>query len=169
VKNSPDINTDKPVSRQCEIELHKYYDWTPYWAGGGFTAPVIQPASKEKEQAARQAKEKVDPQLRSTQEVIGYNIHAADGDIGHVKDFILEDENWIIRYMVIDTRNWLPGRNVLVSPIWVEKISWPDSKVYVDMLKAKIKESPMYDPSTPVNREYETRLYDFYGRPKYWS
>jgi hypothetical protein len=169
VKNSPDIDTDKPVSRQAEIELHKHYDWTPYWTGGGFAAPVIEPSSEEKKQAAVAAKEKVDLLLRSTQEVIGYHIHATDGDIGHAEDFILDDEGWTIRYLVVDTRNWLPGRSVLISPQWIEKISWSDSKVRIDLLKDQIKDSPRYDPSSPINQEYETRLYDFYGRPKYWA
>ncbi len=169
VKNSPDIDMDKPISRQAEIELHKHYDWTPYWIGGGFAAPVIEPSSEEKKQAAVAAKEKVDILLRSTQEVIGYHIHATDGDIGHVEDFILEDESWTIRYLVVDTRNWLPGRSVLISPQWIEKISWSDSKVWIDLLKDQIKDSPRYDPAAPINREYETRLYDCYGRPKYWA
>lgn len=169
VKNSPDIDMDKPISRQAEIELYKHYDWTPYWTGGGFAAPVIEPSSEEKEQAAVAAKDKVDPSLRDTQEVIGYHIHATDGDIGHVEDFILDDESWIIRYFVVDTRDWLPGRSVLVSPQWIEKISWSDSKVWIDQLKDQIKNSPRYDASAPINQEYETRLYDFYGRPKYWA
>jgi uncharacterized protein YrrD len=169
VKNSPDIDMDKPISRQAEQELYKYYDWTPYWTGGaGLAAPVVEPSSKEKEHAAVAAKEKVDPLLRSTKEVIGYHIHATDGDIGHIEDFILEDESWIIRYLVVDTRNWLPGRSVLISPQWIEKISWSESKVWIDLPKDQIKSSPKYDPSAPINQEYETRLYDFYGRPKYW-
>lgn len=168
VKNSPDINIDKPISRQAEIELYKHYDWTPYWTAGGLAAPITEPASGKKKQAAVAAKEKADPSLRDTQEVIGYHIHAIDGDIGHIEDFILEDENWIIRYLVVDTRNWLPGRSVLISPQWIEKISWSDSKVWIDLLKDQIKNSPKYDPSAPINQEYEARLYDFYGRPKYW-
>jgi uncharacterized protein YrrD len=169
VKNSPDINMDKPISRQAEQELYKYYDWTPYWTGGaGLAPPVVEPSSEAKKQAAVAAKEKVDPFLRSTKEVIDYNIHATDGDIGHVEDFILEDESWIIRYLVVDTRNWLPGRSVLISPQWIEKISWSDSKVWIDLLKEQIKNSPKYDPPSPINQGYETRLYDFYGRSKYW-
>lgn len=168
VRNSPDIDTDKPISRQAEIELYKYYDWTPYWIGGGFAPPAIPPSSEEKKQAAVAATEKVESVLRSTQEVLGYRIHATDGDMGHAEDFIFDDEIWTIRYLVVDTRNWLPGRSVLISTEWIEKISWADSKVRIDLPKSQIKDSPRYDPSSPVNQEYETRLYDFYGRPKYW-
>jgi len=168
VENSPGMETDKPISRQAEIELHDYYHWTPYWIGGGFGAPAIPPSSEEKKQAAVAATEKVDTVLRSTREVLKYRIHATDGDMGHVEDFILDDDIWTIRYLVIDTRNWLPGRSVLISPEWIEKISWADSKVWIDQTKDQIKNSPKYDPLAPINKEYETRLYDFYGRPRYW-
>jgi sporulation protein YlmC with PRC-barrel domain len=108
------------------------------------------------------------PHLRQTREVIGYHIHANDGDIGHVEDFIFDDKTWIIRYMVIDTRNWLPGKKVIVSPEWITDIDGEESKVYVNLSQAEVRNSPEFDPSAPVNREYETRLYDYYGRPKYW-
>lgn len=168
VKESPDIDADKPVSRQHEIELHQYYGWGPYWGiGYGVPlggAPVPPPAdSDETKQRA-----KGDPNLRSTREVSGYRIHATDGDIGHVDDFIASDEEWIIRYLVIDTRNWLPGRSVLVAPDWVQKVSWSEQQVHVDVSKEVLKNSPPYEPTAPVNREYEVQLYDYYGRPKYW-
>jgi hypothetical protein len=169
VKSSPDIDTDRPISRQAEIELHQHYDWTPYWISGGFGAPAVEPSSEQKKRAAVAAKEKTEPDLRSTEEVIGYHIRAIDSGIGHVEDFVLEDGSWVIRYLVVATMNWLPGRHVLISPQWIEQISWIDSKVRVDLLADQIKGSPKYDPSAPVNQEYETRLYDYYGRPKCWA
>ncbi len=173
VENSPDLGVDEPISRQAEQELHEYYDWTPYWIGTGINAPAMEPSAveptkEEKEEAAVAAKQKADLTLRSTQEVVGYRIHATDGDMGHAEDLILDDETWNIRYLVVDTRNWLPGRSVLISTEWIEKIDWAESKVWIDLPKEQIKDSPSYDPSAPVNQEYETRLYDFYGRPKYW-
>jgi len=109
-----------------------------------------------------------DNHLRSVNEVRGYRIQATDNEIGHVEDFIMDDESWAIRYMVVDTLNWLPGRKVLVSPMWITTISWTDRKVAVGMNREQIKDCPEYDPAIPVNREYEEQLYDFYGRPKYW-
>ena len=100
--------------------------------------------------------------------MIGYKIHAEEGQIGHVEDFIVHEDDWAIRYMVVDTRNWLPGRKVIIPPDWIKDISWMDSEVLVDVSKEVVKESPEFDPAAPVNREYETRLYDYYGRPKYW-
>jgi hypothetical protein len=106
--------------------------------------------------------------LRSVAEVNGYYIQATDGDLGHVEDFVIETETWTIRYLVIDTRKWWSGKKVLVSPLWVERIDWPQSKVFIGMSREMIKNSPEFDPSAPVNRAYEERLFDYYGRPKYW-
>jgi hypothetical protein len=174
IKNSPDLDVDRPVSRQHEAEIHKYFGWGPYWLLGGphgiDAISTYHPnLKKEKGKILSPAKKEGDPFLRSTKKVTGYRIQATDGDIGHAEEFIADDSHWSIRYMVVDTRNWLPGRKVLVSPFWIENISWEDSKVYVDLSKEKIKESPRYDASAPVNRKYEERLYDYYGRPKYWK
>ena len=115
-------------------------------------------------------KETGDPHLRSAREVAGYHIQASDGSIGHVEDFIVDDATWDLCYLVVDTGNWLPGRKVLISPQWVvEPISWIESTVNVVLTREQVKESPVFDPTAPVNREYETRLYDYYGRPTYWE
>ncbi len=170
VKESPEIDADKPVSRQAEIELHKHFKWAPYWtAPMPGTVPPVTPEPEAEGEKRVLEEERVDPHLRSTKEVIGYNIQALDDEIGHVEEFIADDLDWFIRYMVVDTRNWLPGRKVLVSPGWIERVSWADSNVYVDLPRGLIKDSPEYDPSAPVNRQYEERLYDYYGRPKYWK
>lgn len=97
-----------------------------------------------------------------------YYIQARDGEIGHVEDFIIDDATWAIRYMVIDTRNWWPGKKVLVSPQWIEAINWAKSTVAVDLLRDTIKHGPEYNPSM-LNREYETKLYQHYRRPTYWE
>ena len=168
VKNAPGIEVDKPVSRQREIELHQYYNWAPYWGGafGPVTMAAPRKAGSEKEVAEAA---KGDPNLRMTREVKGYRIHASDGDIGHVDDFIASDEDWVIRYLVVGTRNWLPGRSVLISPEWVREIRWGEKRVHVEVARKQVEDSPPYDPSAPVNREYEIQMYDYYGRPKYWK
>jgi len=153
VRNSPSIDTDKPVSRQHEAELHGYYNWPIYW-GLGLSAPTEKLA---------------DPNLRSTRQVTGYHIQAMDGEIGHVQDFIVDDETWAIRYVVVNTQNWLPGKKVLVSPAWIRRVSWDKSKVFVGLSREPVKNSPGFDPSKPVSRGYEERLFDHYGRSKYWE
>ena len=102
-------------------------------------------------------------------EVNGYSIRAVDGSIGKVEDFIFEDSNWIVRYMIVDTRKFLPGRHVLISPEWIENVDWLSKEVSVKMTCDSIKHSPEFDPREPVNRTYELKLYDYYGRPTYWD
>jgi hypothetical protein len=85
-----------------------------------------------------------------------------------VETFILDDENWSIMYLVVDTHNWLPGKKVLVALAWVEAVNWPEEQVQIDLERETIENSPEYDPEDPINRETETVLYDYYGRPVYW-
>lgn len=172
VEDSPGIDLDMPVSRQHEEYLSKYYGWPPYWMPSGVTAGIGTPVAMTHEAAVAQSEPSEpqgDPNLRSIREVMGYHIEAADGEIGHVEDFITDSSyHWVLRYMVIDTRNWLPGKKVLVSPGWVDEISWSDGEVRVSHNRQAIKDAPEFDPAAPVNREYEGRLYDYYGVPRYW-
>ena len=180
IKNAPDLDEDAPVSRQYEKRWNAYYGWSMYWQGPGpwgamgFPySPVAQQQAQleaEKSRAAMIEREDTDSgHMRSAREIEGYHIHASDEKIGHVKDFILDDEIWMIRYLVVDTRNFLPGRKVLMTPSWISGIDWALSEVKVDVTAEAVKKSPEFDPSEPVNREYEKRLYDFYGRPVYWE
>jgi hypothetical protein len=108
--------------------------------------------------------------LRSVDEIAGhYYTRASDGDIGHIDDFIIEDATWVIRYIVVDTSNWLLGKKVLISPQWVKDISWSGHELEVNLMVEEVKNSPEFDPENPVNRKYEIHLYDYYGRPKYWE
>jgi uncharacterized protein YrrD len=173
VKNSPDIDTAKPISRKLETEIHDYYQWPYYWQSGGVSGigPGVvsaypAAADRERETGAERA---THPNLRSISEVLGYNIQARDGEIGFLEDFVVEDEAWRMLYLIVNTGNWLSDRKVLVSPQWIDRISWPNSSVEVDLNKETVRHSPELDPSAPINREYETKLYDHYGRNKYWE
>jgi PRC-barrel domain len=101
--------------------------------------------------------------------VLAYYIQAHDGQIGHVEDFIVDTEAWAIRYIAVDTGNWWPGKKVLVAATWIEYVDWAESLVHVDLSRDQVKGSPEFDTTAPVNRAYESRLYDYYGRPVYWS
>ena len=173
IASAPPLDEDAPVSRQYEIRWVKHYSATPYWIGpyawGSSEYPIGLPGQGVKDDIVINPDVDQDKNLRSASEVIGYKISASDDEIGHVEDFILNDDNWTIRYMVVDTRNWIPGRKVLISHLWIEFISWPERKVMVNLTKKQVENSPVYDPSAPVNREYEEQLYDYYGRPKYWK
>jgi hypothetical protein len=118
--------------------------------------------------AARE-REQSDPNLRSVRDVTGYDLAAIDGDLGHIEDFVIDDRAWAIRYIVVDTHNWWPGKKVVVSPEWIRDVSWPDSRVHVDLMQAQIQSAPEYDPSQPIALDYEERLFQHHGRRKYWE
>ncbi len=107
-----------------------------------------------------------DPHLRSTKVVTGYHIQASDG--GHVEDFIIDDGNWAIRYLIVDTRNWWPGEKVLIAPQWIERVSWSESKVFINLSREAIKQSPQYTEALLLTRDYETRLHGHYRLQGYW-
>jgi sporulation protein YlmC with PRC-barrel domain len=188
IRNSPPIDADKPVSRQHETEYFNYYGYPYYWGGpglwGGTSYPIGHPSTSRSlgypdrtsgyagtaaTARTRTAKQEGDPHLRSTKEVIGYYIEASDGNIGHVEDFLIDDENWAIRYVVVDTVNWWPGKKVVIAPQWIKDVSWTESRVYVDLSRERIKNAPEYDPTAIVDRGYEDKLYDYYKSPKYWD
>lgn len=136
VENSPGITAHRPVSLQHQMELYKYYGPLNRPEEGYYNVPPFPPPKEEN-----------DPHLRSTEEVAGYRIHATDGDIGHIDDFIVDTGDWVIRHIVVDTGNWLPGKKALISHGRIKGISWLDGKVYVDVTRDIIKDGPEYDPS----------------------
>jgi sporulation protein YlmC with PRC-barrel domain len=137
----PDIDSERPVSRQERSE-----------------------SVASEEEPGRPG----DPHLRSSKQVIGYHIQARDGEIGHVEDFVVNDEMWTIHFVVVDTRNWWPGRKVLMAPTWIKQVDWAAGKVEVDLSRGTIEKSPQYDPSLPLDSQYEKELSDYYDRPYYW-
>jgi len=176
IKQSPDVDTDQPVSRQHEAELYAHYPWTNYWGGGLWagdvgTAGMMMPISSEPmEEAVGNSKKSAEPQpnddphLRSAKNVQGYNIHALDDSIGDVEDFIIDDTNWTIHYMVVDTGNWFPGKKVILSPDWIKEINWENSKIMVNASAEQVKNSPEYDASKHLSLEDESVLKNYYGR-----
>ncbi|MEJ2638775.1 MAG: hypothetical protein P8010_04290 [Desulfosarcinaceae bacterium] len=173
IQEAPPLDEDAPVSRQYEITFNRYHDWGHYWGGesvwGAHAFPhLLRKSSGEPKVPAPTASDN-DPNLRSAEEVTGYRIKATDDHIGHGEDFIVDTDSWIIRYLVLDTSDWLPAsRKVLIAPDWVRKVVWVDNQVEVNLTKEQVKDSPEFHPAQPVNREYEITLYDFYGRPYYW-
>lgn len=169
IRNGPSVELDKPVSRQYERDYYQYYDWPSYWGYGGIWGPGEFPAALAGGRWHEQPHEPSgDPHLRSAREVTGYHIKGIDAEIGHVKDFIVDDQSWTIRYLVVDTSNWWLGKSVLLPPRWVERISWAENLVHVNLPREVIKKSPEWKPEEPIDREYEVRLYQHYGWPAYW-
>jgi hypothetical protein len=189
VKSSPDIDTDKPVSRQHEILHLGYYGYPYYWGGAGLWGRAMYPnlmmtgetgfASTRQElpsevhkayvKAERAAHRYDDQHLRSCNAVMSYHIHATDGDIGHVKGLLVDDESWAIRYLIVDTSNWWLGHQMLIAPEWIEDVSWPDSSISVNLTRRAVQDAPPYDPSVTMKRGQEVDIYNHYLRPGYWE
>jgi hypothetical protein len=187
VKNSPDIDTHKPVSRQHERDYLSYYGYPSYWEMGGIWGAMEYPmfpyvedlkddVRHTEQDAARAAspsaskEDQEDSHLRSTADVTGYDIQASDGSIGHVQDFLFDDESWTIRYLVVDTLNWWPGgRKVLIATRWIDRIEWEQRKVFTSLSRDRVKNSPEYDPSALLDRQYEEMLHQAHQRGGYWE
>jgi len=110
-----------------------------------------------------------DYDLRSCHEVTGYGLQTEDGEIGHVKDFVIDDETWEIRYLVVSPGNSWAGKKVLISPLWIERVNWGERKVFVNVDHESIKQSPEYTEVSLITRDYEAGLYDHYHRKGYWA
>lgn len=165
VGESPDIDTERPVSRQHESVFLDYYRYPYYWTGpflwGALNYPAVSTMRTEKPASAQiteRSAQAADPQLRSGHEVTGYHIEALDGGIGHVEDFLIDGDNWSIHFIAVDTRNFWPGKHVLIEPAWIERVSWSERKAHVRATRESIRESPEYDPILPWSTDYEARL-----------
>lgn len=180
IKDSPHIDVHQPVSRRQEKQLNAHYGWPSYWTGmnenfhvwGRYGTPLEMMNSAPDQQTEPEPSEQ-DQKLRSVNEIKGdlnsYRIQARDGEIGHVTDFIVDEENWKIRYLMVETRNWLPGRFVVLSTDWIEDINWREQRVAVNLPKEKIKNGPYFDPDrTTFTREEEEKLYESYDKSPYF-
>ena len=169
IENSPSLESDMPVSRQFEESYYGYYGAPVYWEGNSMwgVSPSIT-HEREKWRTTGLQEHSWDPNLQSSKDVSGLSIHATNGDIGHVDDFIIDDETWAIRYLVLDTQKWLPGKKVLISPHWIGNISWEENKVLVELSRDTIREAPEYTPDDMITREFETKLHQYYKRQGYW-
>jgi len=163
INNSPDIDTDEPVSRQQEIELYGHYQWENYWGSGfyaGGSMGISTPFPVMDKKVLIEADQKVnhaedDPHLRSTERITGYHLHASDGDVGHVNDFILEEKTWQIKFIVVDTHNWFGGKKVLIPVGIIKKIEWTDFKVFLDMTMVAVEKCKLFEEVDFIHVESE--------------
>jgi hypothetical protein len=169
IEESPTLGNDEPISRLFEQSYFRYYQLPMYWGGAHMWGAYpffmrdteIRPEPVPGENVR-------DYHLRSTHPITGYHLQAVNGEIGHVEDFILDDKNWAIRYLVIDTANWWPGKRVLISPNWIECVGWDESKVFVNLSREMIKQAPEYTETSLLTHDYEKALHAHYNRPGYW-
>ena len=170
VKNSPDIRMDHRLSALDEIRYYDYYGLPYYWVGDQVWGSMNAPSDLMREGVDREVAlthEINESHLRSMKEVSGYAIQAVDGEIGHVDDFIIDDEPWVIRYMVVDTRNFWPGKRIIVAPPWISSVDWQNSNVVVNLSRQAIKTGPPFEPDN-LDRAYETQLHTHYRQKRYW-
>jgi uncharacterized protein YrrD len=167
IEQAPPIEKAKPISRRYEETYFRHFGWAPYWQPGpavwGGAVPFPErptmsldqpPVSKPPEQS----------HLRSSAEVTGYRVHATDGDIGHIEDLVFDDHEWMVRYVEVDTRNWLPGKQVLVPTGRITKIDWHTRSVSMSLTRHAIQSAPPYDPSQLITPDYEVQLFTHYGK-----
>jgi sporulation protein YlmC with PRC-barrel domain len=176
IEASPSVDTELPVSRQHERDYFRYYGYPNYWGSSGVWGLNQGMTSLARDRERERNDPRVeddetgdDVHLRSARFLRGYHVQGSDEEIGHIEDFIIDDETWQIRYLVVNTSNWWVGKKVLIAPFWAYDVSWEASMVYLDLTRHEIQNSPEWDPEAPVNRAYEERLFDYYGRPVYWD
>jgi hypothetical protein len=133
VRNSPDVDTEKPVTRQQEVAMWEYYHWLAYWIDTGLgEESTISPGSDYPVNTNE------DPHLRSAMDVTGYDVWATDGEIGHLSSFIMDEVTWHLGYLDVKTGHWLHHRSVLIPTRWVESISWASKRVNLHHIRAGI-------------------------------
>lgn len=145
IEESPATITDRPVSKQTEEGGYNALGWPVSWYG------------------PEEPSKPWDPNLRSTKEVTGYHVQALDGELGHIEDFILDDVTWTVRYLILDTRNWWPGKKVLIAPPWIKEVCWEESKVYVTLTREQIQQAPEFISDELLTPDYEAALSEYYG------
>ena len=110
--------------------------------------------------AEQERRRNADPHLRSCNEVVGHHLHASDGEIGHVDGFLVDEDTWAIRYLVVDTSNWWLGHEVLIAPPWITEVSWASRTVTVDLSREAVKGAPPCVAGDEWSRERDVRLYE---------
>lgn len=159
VEESPARDSTHTMSDELAARIHAHY---------GLPASAAEPAEVAVAEAEAEGTGTRRTILRSAHEVVGYGLHEQDGDLGEVIDLLVDTDGWMIRYMVVDTGRWLPGKQVLIAPSWIEFISWSERKIDVRLTREQVKGSPNYDPMADVDRNFELRLYQYLGYQPYW-
>ena len=168
IEQSPPLATDQPVSTRKEASLLGYYGSDPLWGYSyfgvdGLGAPWGGVPAYLGGGVGLADDDDGDPHLRSMAEVTGYHMHAVDGEIGHAENFLVDDANWDVRYIVVDTKNWWPGKHVLISPYAVKAVSWSDREIRLGVDRETVKSSPPWDPIAMIDQVYEKKLHGHYG------
>ncbi|MDQ0207815.1 PRC-barrel domain-containing protein [Alkalicoccobacillus murimartini] len=190
IKNSPKPSEHEPVSRQYEAELRDHYGWKHYWGApiGGVGAgmgtpgaypaapgliippPVSNPQSDQGEYESEALSHQTNHNfLQSINDLRGYTIHAKNGEVGKVLDFMLNEHDWSINYIIVDVGGVFTREPVPLAAEWITDISWQDKTITVNVEKELIERAPNYELHEPFTREHEAELYSHYNRKTYWE
>ncbi|CAN5512138.1 PRC-barrel domain-containing protein [soil metagenome] len=171
IKDSPPVDFDKPISRQYEADLHQHYNWPTYWGGGGLPyttvanvmptgAPMAEPSPLNQlpAEVVEGLQQSEESHVQSIRELTNHALEAIDGSIGHITDCFIDDENWTIRYLIVDTGHWRPGNQVLIPQTTVDNADWVGGNIYVKLTQEQVKQSPAYEPNRPLDQAYTAEL-----------
>jgi hypothetical protein len=174
IEAGPQVREEHPMTRDMEAMLYDYYGWDPYWGATHFGAAVMPNAEREivEDAMQRKANDEIPPldgsnHLHSVASVKGYTVHALDGDIGHVENVLADDTNWEVRYLVIATRNWWPGKVVQLSPYAAKDIDWFDQQINMNVTRDQVRSAPAWDPLAMMDEVSEGQFHSHFGWPGY--
>src|SRR5262245_2119870 len=162
IEQAPPVDHVKPLLREFEVAYYQHFNWAPYWQPGpaAWESPVPFPYTPPPGLTTSPLPDPAESQpLSSSSDMTGYGIHAQDGEIGHVEDLVIDDEDWIVRYVEVDTRNWLPGKKVLIQTNRIERMDLTQQSVTVALSRRTIESAPAYDPSQLITPAYEIDLF----------
>ncbi|TAD87202.1 MAG: PRC-barrel domain containing protein [Alphaproteobacteria bacterium] len=167
VEDAPGISADLPVSRQMELQLSNHYSANTYLPRGADVLPLMGLGSLREPMRHFEGEGTVtemgDAHLRSIATVTGYHLRATDGDIGHIDDFIVDDDGWRVKYLSVDTRNWWPGAHVLILPQLVLEVDWSASLIHIRATQQKVRDSPPASAAETGDADAADRLSVYYG------
>jgi uncharacterized protein YrrD len=149
LSTAPNIDLKKPVSRRFEIEYSKHFSYPVYWGGVGIWGSVMFPTVFNKTILTEDEEKELlenggdEAHLRSSSEVCGYKVIASNGSVGSIKDFLIDSRTWEIFRIVVDTKNWFPGKKVLIKPSQISEFVWSESVARSEQLKEELNEMPV--------------------------
>jgi hypothetical protein len=163
IEASPHVGSDEKLSEDLESRLFSYYGWDRDWGRSLFGKPSDTPPA-----LPGAITESVDdPHLRSFETFKGYRLRATDGEIGRIRNFLIDNDGWNIRYLIVATGSWLFGKEVLLAPYAVTAVDWLNQEVLLNVTREQVKDSPPWDPLKLIDEMYEQRLHRHYGWPRY--
>jgi hypothetical protein len=184
VQDAPEQGDAPTFGRLQEERLRGHYGWPAYWGAGmagmaampgalpiapGIPAAGAAPSPPARDSGPGAASDAPEgPALHSVREIEGYGLQASDGGIGTVADALIDGADWRLRYWVVDTGTWLPGRKVVVAREWVTAVDWAARRLEVDVTRERVEKSPPLEDVGDLARSYEETLYGWYGRAPYW-